>query len=126
MLDDSFAQILVSNRQNWRAVVEAFMRHGIPALCLASSINYFGAFRTERLPANLIQAQRDFFGAHTYQRLTKRGPFTRRIGINRLDLSPKHAHSSAACSLGMHGLSGHFFSAVILPWIGIPSKQNRQ
>jgi len=75
LLDDSFAQILASNREDWRAVVEGFMRHRIPALCFASSINYFGAFRTERLPANLIQAQRDFFGAHTYQRTDKEGTF---------------------------------------------------
>jgi 6-phosphogluconate dehydrogenase len=51
------------------------MDNRIPALCLASSINYFGAFRTERLPANLIQGQRDFFGAHTYQRIDKEGTF---------------------------------------------------
>ena len=75
VLDNSFAKILVANREDWRAVVEEFMRHRIPALCFAASINYFGAFRTERLPANLIQAQRDFFGAHTYQRVDKEGSF---------------------------------------------------
>lgn len=75
LLDDSFAKILGTNREDWAAVVKAFMDHGIPAMCFASSINYFGAFRTERLPANLIQGQRDFFGAHTYQRTDKEGTF---------------------------------------------------
>ena len=64
LLDENFAHILASNRED-----------RVPALCLASSINYFGAFRTERLPANLIQGQRDFFGAHTYQRIDKEGTF---------------------------------------------------
>jgi len=44
-------------------------------MCFASALSYFDAFRTERLPANLIQAQRDFFGAHTYQRIDKEGTF---------------------------------------------------
>jgi len=75
LLDDNFASILAANREDWSAVLKAFMDNRIPALCLASSINYFGAFRTERLPANLIQGQRDFFGAHTYQRIDKEGTF---------------------------------------------------
>jgi len=75
LLDDNFAQTLASYREDWAAVVKACMDNRIPALCLASSINYFGAFRTERLPANLIQGQRDFFGAHTYQRIDKEGTF---------------------------------------------------
>ncbi len=75
LLDDAFAQVLKSNREDWRIVVEEFMRNRIPALCFASSINYFGSFRSERLPANLIQAQRDYFGAHTYQRIDKDGVF---------------------------------------------------
>ncbi|MEP7075887.1 MAG: NADP-dependent phosphogluconate dehydrogenase [Acidobacteriota bacterium] len=75
LLDDSFAQILASNRGDWATVVKGFMDNGVPALCFASSINYFGALRTERLPANLIQGQRDFFGAHTYQRVDEEGTF---------------------------------------------------
>ncbi|MEP6848356.1 MAG: NADP-dependent phosphogluconate dehydrogenase [Acidobacteriota bacterium] len=75
LLDDSFAQILASNREDWAAVIKGFMDKRVPALCFASSINYFGAFRTQRLPANLIQGQRDFFGAHTYQRVDKEGTF---------------------------------------------------
>ena len=58
-----------------RKAVSAFNGHGIPAMCHDSTLSYFDAFRTERLPANLIQAQRDFFGAHTYQRTDKEGTF---------------------------------------------------
>lgn len=75
MLDDDFAKILKENREDWRLVIEEFAKNRIPAMCFASSMNYFGAFRTERLPANLIQAQRDFFGAHTYKRTDKEGTF---------------------------------------------------
>ncbi len=75
MLDDKFAQMLNENREDWRAVVEKFTDSRVPVLCLSSALAYFDAFRSERLPANLIQAQRDFFGAHTYQRIDKEGVF---------------------------------------------------
>ena len=49
---------------------------GVPAPCLMAALNYFDGYRTERLPANLLQAQRDYFGAHTYERTDKpRGEF---------------------------------------------------
>jgi 6-phosphogluconate dehydrogenase len=75
MLDDNFAELLNENREDWRAVVEKFTDSRVPVMCLSSSLAYFDAFRSERLPANLIQAQRDFFGAHTYQRIDKEGIF---------------------------------------------------
>ena len=75
MLDDDFAKTLKANREDWRLVIEEFANNRIPAMCFASSMNYFGAFRSEKLPANLIQAQRDFFGAHTYKRIDKEGIF---------------------------------------------------
>ena len=75
MLDDKFAEILNENREDWRSVVEKFTESRVPVLCLSSALAYFDAFRSERLPANLIQAQRDFFGAHTYQRVDKEGIF---------------------------------------------------
>jgi len=75
MLDDKFAEILSKNREDWRSINAKFAESRIPALCLSSALNYFDAFRSERLPANLIQAQRDFFGAHTYQRIDKEGVF---------------------------------------------------
>ena len=75
MLDDKFAEILNNNRDHWRSVNEKLMDSRIPSLCLSSALAYFDAFRSERLPANLIQAQRDFFGAHTFQRIDKEGSF---------------------------------------------------
>jgi len=75
MMDDKFAAILGENLGRWRSVIGAFVSDGIPSLCFSSALAYFEAFRTERLPANLIQGQRDFFGAHTYQRIDKEGTF---------------------------------------------------
>ena len=75
MLDDKFAEILSANREHWRSINAKFAESRIPSLCLSSALAYFDAFRSERLPANLIQAQRDFFGAHTYQRIDKEGIF---------------------------------------------------
>ena len=75
ILDDQFAEILNQNREDWREINEKFTESRVPSLCLSSALAYFDAFRSERLPANLIQAQRDFFGAHTYQRVDKEGSF---------------------------------------------------
>ena len=75
LLDDDFAEILNKNREDWREINAKFAESRIPSLCLSSALAYFDAFRSERLPANLIQAQRDFFGAHTYQRIDKGGVF---------------------------------------------------
>jgi 6-phosphogluconate dehydrogenase len=75
ILDEKFAEILNRNREDWRSITAKFTESRISALCLSSALAYFDAFRSERLPANLIQAQRDFFGAHTYQRIDKEGIF---------------------------------------------------
>ena len=75
LLDDKFAAMLGENNASWRRVISAFTAGGIPSLCFSSALSYFEAFRTERLSANLIQAQRDFFGAHTYQRTDRDGTF---------------------------------------------------
>ncbi len=75
LLDDKFASIMAENMAAFRRVIQAFSADGIPSLCFSSALSYFEAFRTARLPANLIQAQRDFFGAHTYQRIDKEGTF---------------------------------------------------
>ncbi len=75
ILNDDFAQILVRNSADWHTIIGEFSRSRIPSLCLSSALSYFEAFRSSRLPANLIQAQRDFFGAHTYQRTDKEGVF---------------------------------------------------
>jgi 6-phosphogluconate dehydrogenase len=75
LLDDKFAAILGGHSDALRRTVSTFVGSGIPAMCFSSVLAYFDAFRTERLPANLIQAQRDYFGAHTYQRLDREGTF---------------------------------------------------
>jgi len=75
LLDDKFAGILSNHIDSLRRTVTAFISNGVPSMCFSSVLAYFDAFRTERLPANLIQAQRDYFGAHTYQRLDKEGTF---------------------------------------------------
>ena len=75
LLDAKFADVLNKNTASLRKTVTSFVSCGIPAMCFSSVLAYFDAFRTERLPANLIQAQRDFFGAHTYQRIDKEGTF---------------------------------------------------
>jgi 6-phosphogluconate dehydrogenase len=75
MLDDRFAEVLHRNSKDWHAIVAGFSESRVPSLCLSSGLSYFEAFRSERLPANLIQAQRDYFGAHTYQRVDKDGIF---------------------------------------------------
>lgn len=75
LLDTKFAEILNSRSASLRKTVVTFIENGIPAGGLSSALAYFDAIRNERLPANLIQAQRDFFGAHTYQRVDKEGVF---------------------------------------------------
>jgi len=75
IIDDDFSKIVKEQMPSLRKMISACSRHGIPALCLSSALSYFDAFRAEKLPANLIQAQRDFFGAHTYRRNDKEGVF---------------------------------------------------
>ncbi len=75
ILDDEFAAILSKNRDFWCKINNEFSISQVPSLCLSSALSYFDAFRSSRLPANLIQAQRDFFGAHTYQRIDVEGTF---------------------------------------------------
>lgn len=76
LLNPYFSEKVQSAQQGWRRVVAAAITNGIPAPTLTSALAYFDGYRTERLPANLLQAQRDFFGAHTYERIDKaRGEF---------------------------------------------------
>jgi len=71
LIDPGFSEI-VNDQQVWlRAIVMEAPKLGVPALALAASLIYIDAYRRERMPANLLQAQRDYFGAHTYERLDK-------------------------------------------------------
>ena len=75
-LDSFFTDALKSAEAGWRKAVILAVENGIPAPAFSSALSYFDAYRSERLPANLLQAQRDYFGAHTYERLDKpRGEF---------------------------------------------------
>ena len=76
LLDGYFKAKVESAQAGWRRVVAAAVTNGIPAPALTSALSYFDGYRCARLPANLLQAQRDFFGAHTYERTdTPRGEF---------------------------------------------------
>jgi 6-phosphogluconate dehydrogenase len=75
LMDPSFGQAVEDRQEAMRAVVTYAVANGIPVPALASALAYFDAYRTARLPANLIQAQRDYFGAHTYRRLDREGSF---------------------------------------------------
>ncbi|WP_317933167.1 NADP-dependent phosphogluconate dehydrogenase [Halioxenophilus sp. WMMB6] len=71
LFDGFFGDTLVARQAHWRQAVIAGIRTGVPMPCMSSALSYFDAFRSETLPANLLQAQRDFFGAHTFQRVDK-------------------------------------------------------
>ena len=75
LLDDGFAEEIRPRVEAWREVVSAGVGAGIPIPAMSASLAYFDALRRDRLPAHLIQAQRDFFGAHTYQRIDRPGTF---------------------------------------------------
>jgi 6-phosphogluconate dehydrogenase len=73
LLDPYFTEAFLSRQDALRRVVCTAVELGIPCLAMSASLGYFDAYRAERLPANLTQAQRDYFGAHTYQRTDRRG-----------------------------------------------------
>lgn len=75
LLDQYFANVLASYQAAWRKVVATAVEHGIPVSAFMSALSYFDSYRTATLPANLLQAQRDYFGAHTYRRIDKEGVF---------------------------------------------------
>ena len=75
LLDDAFREAVESRQAAWRLVVQTAVELGIPVLAMGASLAYFDAYRSARLPANLTQAQRDYFGAHTYRRVDREGVF---------------------------------------------------
>ena len=75
MIDPEFAQALNTRQAALRKVVALAAESGIPTLAFSSALAYFDAYRSARLPANLTQAQRDYFGAHTYRRVDREGSF---------------------------------------------------
>ncbi|GAB4377724.1 MAG: decarboxylating NADP(+)-dependent phosphogluconate dehydrogenase [Calditrichia bacterium] len=76
LLDDYFRTAIESGQESWREVIATAVKSGIPVPAFSSALAYYDGYRSERLPANLLQAQRDYFGAHTYERVDKpRGEF---------------------------------------------------
>jgi 6-phosphogluconate dehydrogenase len=71
LLDEDFSVWMKEAQTAWRNVVNTAQQHGIPVLAMSASLAYFDSYRTANLPQNLTQAQRDFFGAHTYERIDK-------------------------------------------------------
>jgi 6-phosphogluconate dehydrogenase len=75
LLDEGIAILLKERENSLRHIVSLAISSRIPVPCMSTAIAYFDSYCSERLPTNLIQAQRDFFGAHTYQRIDKEGAF---------------------------------------------------
>lgn len=75
LLDQYFSGVIEKYQASWRKVVGTAVTLGIPVPAFSSALSYYDSYRTERLPANLLQAQRDYFGAHTYERTDKEGFF---------------------------------------------------
>jgi 6-phosphogluconate dehydrogenase len=75
-MDDFFRQAIDDCQQAWREVVAQAVLCGVPVPAFSSALAYFDGYRSGNLPANLLQAQRDYFGAHTYERVdAERGKF---------------------------------------------------
>jgi 6-phosphogluconate dehydrogenase len=75
LLDKSVVQLLQKKEKDIRSVIVTAVQKGIPAAALMTALSYFDAYRSKNLPTNLVQAQRDYFGAHTYQRTDVQGIF---------------------------------------------------
>ncbi len=75
LFDPGFRDSMAKAQDGWRYAVRSAIELGIPVPGMSASLAYYDSYRSERLPANLIQAQRDFFGAHTFERIDKPGSF---------------------------------------------------
>jgi 6-phosphogluconate dehydrogenase len=75
LLDPFFREAIEARQSHWRQVVSQAVQLGIPTPAFSSALAYYDSYRRDRLPANLLQAQRDYFGAHTYERIDKDGVF---------------------------------------------------
>jgi 6-phosphogluconate dehydrogenase len=75
LLDKYFTESVVANQTAWRQVVCSATQLGIPIPAMSAALNYYDSYRSARLPHNLLQAQRDYFGSHTYERVDKEGVF---------------------------------------------------
>jgi 6-phosphogluconate dehydrogenase len=90
MLDPYFTEIMTRSQSGWRTAMIEGINRGIALPALSASLGYYDSYRAERLPQNLLQAQRDYFGAHTYERTDKEGSFhTDWFGLDEERLAPR-------------------------------------
>merc|ERR1712180_88421 len=75
LLDDFFRDAIHNCQDGWREVVSQAVKLGVPTPCFSTALSFYDGYRCKKLPANFIQAQRDYFGAHTYELLEKPGEF---------------------------------------------------
>ena len=75
MLDPFFTKAIEDSQEGWRKVVSQASLSGVPIPAFSSALAYYDGYRSARLPANLLQAQRDYFGAHTFERTDREGVF---------------------------------------------------
>ena len=75
LVDSEFAKEIIDHQSAWKIVVCLAINSGISTPGMSASLAYFDTYRRERLPANLVQAQRDYFGAHTYERVDIEGSY---------------------------------------------------
>jgi 6-phosphogluconate dehydrogenase len=76
LMDDFFSKTLINYQASWRRAIGKAIEYGVPTPAFTTALAFYDGYRTARLPANLLQAQRDYFGAHTYERIDKpRGEF---------------------------------------------------
>ena len=80
MLDTKLSQMLLERQEDLRNIVRTAVESGIPTPGLMASLAYFDGYRSGWLPANLIQAQRDYFGSHTYERIDEKGSLPHPMG----------------------------------------------
>jgi 6-phosphogluconate dehydrogenase len=95
LLDPFFKQAVESRQAAWRRVVVAAVGASIPVPCLGAALAFWDGYRAERLPANLLQAQRDYFGAHQYERIdAPRGQFFHTNWTGRGGATTSQAYST--------------------------------
>jgi 6-phosphogluconate dehydrogenase len=75
LIDSEFQKAIAGRQEGWRFAIQTAVALGVPLPSMSASLAYYDSYRCERLPANLIQAQRDFFGAYTFERVDKPGVF---------------------------------------------------
>lgn len=95
LLDPFFRDAVASRQGGWRRAIVAAIQGGVPVPCLSAALAYFDGYRSERLPANMIQAQRDYFGAHTYERVdSPRGKFFHTNWTGHGGTTTSHSYSA--------------------------------